>query len=925
MPFRRLLSTALLLMSLAGCERFMSAEQRVERAESAIAAGDHRRAVVDLLNALQDQPDNARARLLLAESALWLGDAPGAARQLERLPAGADPVRRALLEVRVALTLNQLEAAEKRLGDEGVRWPPGQREWLRGQLYLLTQRPAEAQREFAAAHAADPSLIVARAAELEARAAQGERAAALEGLAQLTRQYPDSAAGWMAYAAQLGAAGRTRDSLPALERARGLAPRQLESQKHAMLLAALVETQLLEGDLEAARAGADELAKVAPDAIISRYIRARISMASNDHVNAVKQLRQVLQVAPNLMQARMMLAMSLVAQGHLEQASVALNELVALAPDNVGARQLLAQVRMRLDDPDGALRMLVPALQAGGASQINALIDAARSRLGAEQSVALLEQLAAAQPENRGLQAQLAAAYLQAGSAAKAAALLRGEGGAGDTRRAALLLRAVEAAEGGPAARAHIDAMIASSPGDTLVANLAAAFHARNGDFAAGRSVLQAAMQRGADPGVLLLTLAQLEWSAGQRDAAASALNRLVQLQPDNAAARLATGEIALGRNDLAVARQQFTHACKAGAGAIEACMRLAQVALTEFRTREADDLLADVVKRAPGRADVRNAAGVLNMNSGRADVALAHFRAAVELTPAEPLGWFNLAGAQHALGQAVAARESLEKALEARANWLPAAAALVWLDIEARNERAAFARIAALKEALPGVPEVLEIEGDAHGALLRHREAVAAYQLAYEKRPSAAVAMKDYRTRITGGLPEPTHLLARWSAANPRDVDARQLLADAAMRAGDPQKAEEHYRAVLERRPDDVTALNNLAWIYQQRGDRRGIDLARRAVKLAPRSAAVNDTLGWILVQTGLAAEGANFLAQAVQLAPNDAEIGYHHAVALAETGRPAEARQHLESLLRTHPAFTSRPAAEAALRKLPAAPAGG
>ena len=121
-----------------------------------------------------------------------------------------------------------------------------------------------------------------------------------------------------------------------------------------------------ESKVDAARASQQQLARLAPDALGSRYVAARVAMAGNDYAAAVSELRKIIEVAPRLQQARLLLAMALIAQGNLEQAGRELSTLVEQEPDNVVARQLLAQVRMRLDDPDGALRLLVPALGAGG-------------------------------------------------------------------------------------------------------------------------------------------------------------------------------------------------------------------------------------------------------------------------------------------------------------------------------------------------------------------------------------------------------------------------------------------------------------------------------------------------------------------------------------------------------------------------------
>jgi Tfp pilus assembly protein PilF len=149
-----------------------------------------------------------------------------------------------------------------------------------------------------------------------------------------------------------------------------------------------------------------------------------------------------------------------------------------------------------------------------------------------------------------------------------------------------------------------------------------------------------------------------------------------------------------------------------------------------------------------------------------------------------------------------------------------------------------------------------------------------------------------------------------------------RVIVAEEAMRTRDHARAIEQYRAVLEVRPADVLALNNLAWLYQEAGDPRALPLAREAARLAPQSAAVGDTLGWLLVQKGQVDEGLKVLQVAVGQKGANEETHYHYAVALARKGSSDEARTRLQQLLREPGQFPSRPEAEELLRQLSAAP---
>jgi len=104
-----------LLLTNAGCDFLVSPKQRYERAESLVAEGEYRRALVELKNALQKQPDLHEARALLAAVALWLGDPTSALAELDRLPKteGDDP--HADLRIKIDLAQGRFAPALEKL------------------------------------------------------------------------------------------------------------------------------------------------------------------------------------------------------------------------------------------------------------------------------------------------------------------------------------------------------------------------------------------------------------------------------------------------------------------------------------------------------------------------------------------------------------------------------------------------------------------------------------------------------------------------------------------------------------------------------------------------------------------------------------------------------------------------------------------
>jgi Tfp pilus assembly protein PilF len=116
----------------------------------------------------------------------------------------------------------------------------------------------------------------------------------------------------------------------------------------------------------------------------------------------------------------------------------------------------------------------------------------------------------------------------------------------------------------------------------------------------------------------------------------------------------------------------------------------------------------------------------------------------------------------------------------------------------------------------------------------------------------------------------------------------------------------------------DDAVVLNNLAWLYQERGDARAVETARRAYEIAPDRPEVADTYGWVLLQQGQTNEALTILQQAYVSFPTQTEIGYHVAVALHQAGRAEESVKVLRRLLRENPSFPQASEAKALLQRI-------
>jgi tetratricopeptide (TPR) repeat protein len=155
------------------------------------------------------------------------------------------------------------------------------------------------------------------------------------------------------------------------------------------------------------------------------------------------------------------------------------------------------------------------------------------------------------------------------------------------------------------------------------------------------------------------------------------------------------------------------------------------------------------------------------------------------------------------------------------------------------------------------------------------------------------------------------------------RDAPADESVAFARARleehAGDPDRAVDIMRRVLDRDADNVLALNYIGMSYADRGVRLDASerLLRRALELVPDDGTVLDSYGWLLYRRGDLAAAADLLERADRLAPFEPEILFHlgelylrrgetrraHEVFLEALGLDPEAhmRRRIEERVRT------------------------
>ena len=903
-----------LVLAVSGCDTFTSPEARVERAAAQLAEGDYATAMRELKLALESEPGNVEARLLLARLSLQIGDAEAAQKELDRaMEAGLDPVPIADFRYEVLAARGAYEQVLADL-DRESSLTEVQRLAIRGGALTSLDRLAEAEAVLqAAAQMApdDPRVALERARNLLRQQRDAEAEQAVDRALVLD---PRAARAWLLKATlqlrradHAGAATSFQSALDAGPAA-ATYPEQVGAE------AGLVDVHIQLGELEEATRRLAALQQRAPGTAVSHYMAGRLRTAQGDFAAAQNELRQALVQAPEHAPTRLLLATVLLSQGLIEQAKAEVERVLQADPSSPDARKLMAMVQLALNDPVAATRSLAEVARADGAGDPYAdrLMGAALVRAGSvEEGLAFLERSVAARPADADARLDLVEAYLAAGRPEAARGLLGAlpEGAAAERGR---MLAVVASTAGQPRAEAQaaVEKLVAGNPGDASLLRIAGAYLASSGSVERGRELLRDAVE--ADPRAVnsRLALATVESQLGDLDAAQAQLGEILEVDPANQRAHLGLARLALARGDIGAATRRLEQAISADPSAVEARLQLSRLAMAQADAQRGRALLDQAAEAGASQPRVLNAVGEALLRSGDAASALGRFEQAFEA--GLPEAGVNVARAQVALGRDTDARRTLAEVLRLRSGWPPAIEMLAMLDVREGRVADAIRRVESLRAANVRGALVDEMLGDVHARARQWPEAERLYAKVSVAAPSARLALKRYAVRRDGRLGDVAAPLEEWLARDPRDLSVRRALAESHQAGGRLDEAAAEFERVLSEAPRDPIALNNLAWVYHEKRDDRALETARRAFDLAPAVPEIADTYGWLLVESGEVARGLPLLENAARVKGNDADIQYHLAAAYARGGQTDRASALLESLLSEGRPFASRAEAE-------------
>lgn len=893
------------LVFLVSCGRDISSDEYLGRALEYIDSGDNGAAIIELKNALVQEPGNPEARFQLGLVYLKTGNFLLANREFNRAVKEGMATHEVYLNMaRSALRLQLVKDAEEYLAHRQPSWPPmaqASAEALQVQLYLADKRIEASESILLPLLTRLPNNtdVLYAAALFESSKQQFDKARkTLEKLLSIDAGYTQ--------AIELSADLLFAEGEYSSAEAGYIAARKREPGNRELKLK-LAQVYLADKQAKQAILELDQLLKSSPNSWYVNYLRSLAALQQKNYQHGLEFSERSSQQEPKHLPSAFVAALSAVGLARYETARTHLDKILVVLPQHAQSLKLKSYVE----------------LMSGGLSEGLTALSGVEPDSFAESDVALL-LLAGEYALSTG-DSELAHDYLN-----KAAGLAKSD-------KRVMLSRAKMAFRSGDY-EAGVDNVFTE---EQLAAEPKLALYVRGAKLLAKSNITEVkkiAITLKADypnspEGSILdgMSYAVVK----DYDNAIVSFNKALELDPSNVTAKSNLAVIARKEGKLELARDLWTDVLKYKDDKLKALYQLyeiewalgnkeAAIAWLEqaHHADLAQDFIAKVLARkhlqkgeieqalavideslvaAPSNSGLLLFAGDLLQASGKRQAAIDRFSRAVIVSPQNITAYYRLAVLYEELGQLDKMEEAANKVLDLNtshvgAQLIACRQALRTGDVDKANKHLDVLRGQNAEPVL-----LKELQAQIALTSGNMEEARVLFADLIEKRKNS-ILVNQYAISLwnTQHRDEAIKVLENWLEEKPSDARAQQRLASYFIAEGHFGKAETSLLTLIKT-SSSAANRNNLAWVLLQQGKfDKALAHAREAQVLAPSNPGFKDTLAMIYFGQKQYTKAEGYINDALVFEPKNAEFNYHLAQIKNAQGELQEARLILERLLR-------------------------
>lgn len=903
-----LVSAFLASMFLIGCGA-EKPESILASAKDYMAKNDNKAAVIQLKNALQNNPNLAEARFLLGKALFESGNPSAAEVELRKaieFKYPEDQVIPLLAQTLLAqgqpkkiiddLAKMQLSSPESKAGFQTTL----------GQAFLMTGKLESAQVAFNEAIATIPDYGPAIIGQARIKAGKSDLPGALTLLDRAIEKTPRLYTAWQLKGEILSAQGNSKASSEAFLKALEIKPDYLPT--HSSLISRSIESE----NFEEAGKQLDAMKKIAPAHPQTSYLQAMLSYRQKNFKSAQEAIQLHLKSAPNSVLG---LQLAGAIEYELKSYSMAETHLLKALPNTpeLGmARRILIASYLRGGQPEKALAMLQPVLDKieKNSGMLELAGEVYMQNGDANKAGIYFAKAAALDPENTRKRTSVAISHLAKGETETAYRELEQIASSDTGIKADMTLIASQLkSKKFDQALKSVAVLEKKQPESPLAHTLRGSAFLGKGDGAAARKSFELALLKNPAYFPAAASLANMDMVDKKPEDAKKRLEGVVAKDPKNVPALLALAELrakAGGKPDEVVALINKAVA----ANPDEPTPRLALIGfyLSAKEAKKAVAAAQDALGILPVSPEILDAAGRAQQAAEDFNQALATYGKLAGLVPNSVHPYLRMAEIHVAAKNKDAAMQTLRKALVIKPDSIEAQRGIMMLDIDAGRIPQALETARNVQKQNPKSPVGFMLEGDVHALKKSWNEAAAVYRKGIAQTGATELAIKLHAALTAVGGNDAGKFAESWMKDHAKDEKFGMYLADSANARKDFVLASKYYRVLLDTQPNNPMILNNLAWSLAQIKDPKAVDYAEKAYKLAPDQPAIMDTLGWLLVEKGEMVRGMSLLQKATSLAPQNALIKFNFAKALVKSGKKSEAKKELEELAKLGEKFPAQ-----------------
>ncbi|MCU7904304.1 MAG: PEP-CTERM system TPR-repeat protein PrsT [Candidatus Thiodiazotropha sp. (ex Epidulcina cf. delphinae)] len=919
----------LLAMILASaCSSGLNEPERLAKAEASFTNGEYSRAVIELKNILQTNPQQTDARKLLARCYVMIGDGVSAEKEINRLTASDMPATDLKL---LLLSSWKLQGKYRQILDEyekgALQGFDRLQVWgIVSDSYISRRQPDKGEALAKKMLALDQGSIDAMIVMAKAVSTRDEDDTALEYMDKALAVDSGNQEVWRLKGMIEAKRHDLDQAVKSLTKALSLIQEGGSGKSLFMTKVSLIQVLLQKGDYEASGRYIDELKAGYENNPYADYLSGLHGYLLEQYSVAKAELSKVHAVLPHHLPTILLLGAAHFAENNLEQANALLTRYVNQVPTHLQARKLLGEIKLRLNQPGETLSLMKSVESADNRTndvEILTMIGTAASQSGDYlQGVAYLKRAAKHSPGNTRIREELAKLYLRQGAVDEAISELEKDGSELSDKGDNLLIISYMKKQAYKTAREISDQVLNRTQGHRAEDYyIRALIELSTGHRVDARSYLNQAVE--VDDGYIpgLLALARMDLEDGRLRAGSDRLNLVLAKQPNNINAMMLLAQISERSGQQSQALEWLERAAQSNVKSVLPRAILAKYYLRTKQPEKAATYLEDSMLRGSGNPAVLSLVAELDQQMGRYREAEASIKKIIALNREDETAYRQLAVMQSKAGDARAARSTLTEFN--KQSPLSMQGKLLLFKLEMKDQRydkaesIAKRMVADSKMKYTGVllmatiAEATGKRGTAISMLREHMTPDAPFFLVQK--------LSDLYVK-NGDLESVSALLQNRIQSHEDDQRSKVALAMVFQTHDKLPEAIALYDDLLAADADNIVALNNLALLVFNRDPKKALDLAQRAFNKAGNSSvAVIDTYAWLTHQSG-DTNAAIGLLSAILDRTSDPSILYHYAAMLVASGRKGEARDVLVRVFETKKPFPESDEAKLLLSEISA-----